>query len=202
MPDPLPTEKSRADREQVPGRAHGGEGVVTARTAGAKKRVGARAPLLTGLGVLVLGAAAAGLLWFAGGAENGEYALSIEGGRPVGRSAPGDPGGVVRLVPGDRVVITMRADARAEGVMSARVYLFGEGAAPELRVAVEIGEGGGARIAGGAEEMFGGVPGGTWDLCVCTGEASRLPRPGLRDPPPARGDGLGTACPRVEWAPR
>lgn len=160
----------------------------------------ARAPMFAGAATL-LAVAAAALLWLLRGPRVPEYTLTVEGSRPTRRSTPDDPGGVIKLVPGDRVVITLRLEASAPGTAGARVYLFGQGAAPELRASVEIAPDGAVRINAAAEELLRGIPAGKWALCVSAGEASSLPPLTLREPPPARGDGHITVCWQVEWAP-
>jgi hypothetical protein len=157
-----------------------------------------RAPVVVGAAAL-LAAAAAALLWLPRAAQMPEYTMSVEGGRHAQRSSPDDPGGVVELVPGNRVVLTLRPDAPAPGKVSARAYLLGPSPVPERRVPVEVAESGAVRIALPAEQLFQGVPSGAWDLCVAVGDPSRLPPATVSEPPPARGAGFVTACRRVTW---
>ena len=151
-------------------------------------------------GAFVLAAAAVVLLWWLRRSKMPEYAMFIEGGVQVRRSSSGEAGEGVKVVPGNRVVITLQPAERVTWEIAARLHVIGPGPAPEPRASIEVAESGAVRVVASAEDLFGSAPAGLRDVCVSVGEPASLPAVAVTERPPAAGRGFVTVCRAVEWA--
>ncbi len=128
------------------------------------------------------------------------FEMTIEGGTSDSRSDPGDKGGVVKVAPGNRLVISLRPEGAAGRQLDARGYLYGPGEPTPWPGAIAVADTGAVRMKAAAHEVFEGAPAGRYKLCVSVGDAGSLPTAAGSEPAAARASGFVTVCRDLEWA--
>ncbi len=163
--------------------------------------LGARARRIAAVVVVGLAAAAAAALALRGRpADLPAFAMTIEGGTRNMGARGDEPGDVVNLAPGNRVVLSVRPEKRVERPLEARVFLYGQGQSAAYRGPVAVTDAGSVRVLAPAEDLFEGAAAGRWKLCVVVGDPETAPASPGAAPPAARTATQVTVCQAIAWA--
>ena len=124
-------------------------------------------------GAVALAAAIALFVSTRGPAPLPDYDLVVLGGESGVRSKPAE--GVPRLVAGSRLELRLRPATRTSGTLEVRGALKRGADVRTWSPPVHQDPDGAARIVGTREELFPGIPNGTWTVVVGIGRPDTLP---------------------------